>query len=276
MPEFHLKFKNTSTAIQDWVVYRKDEFQLLPGYRRMVRVELHSNYRFQISVDTENCFAHCDLTYDHNNGTWSVTSNTPSEWSLSSDGANITLSCSLENQADTSSDLKYEAEEKLTLNWSGVAPLSPPLTTTPDDVILSGHGAFKFHGETPVPQGFEFWQLAPLGASIADSLGQSLESMKEIVKLGLKNRGSTNLITMFPIIYGAGEMAPNLILQAPRGIIIKPGGPHVIGVEIDTPLSDLWVRVEPFRKEGEVVRVFWAACSVILGAKNPVVLGKLN
>ena len=39
--------------------------------------------------------------------------------------------------------------------------------------------------------------------------------------------------------------------------------PHIIGVEADTHLSDLWQRVTPFIKPNETVRVIWAACSTI-------------
>ena len=161
-------------------------------------------------------------------------------------------------------------------NWSNVKKLGETIQTTGEDVMLSGHGSYDSrHGETQVPEGVEFRVVAPLGASIADSLGQALEDMQPINYLGLKNPGSNDLISVPAVtVYRAGSMAPDYTLHAPRGIVIKPGGPHVLGVEADTQLSALWIRVAPFLKPGKTVRVYWAACTAIDGAKNQVVLGK--
>ncbi|MGZ5006496.1 MAG: putative adhesin [Methylobacter sp.] len=162
----------------------------------------------------------------------------------------------------------------MTLDWTNVTNLGSPIQTTGDDVIFSGHGAYQFDGETTVPAGVEFWLLSPPGASIADSTGQALEDMTKINKLGIKNVGSDILINNTPIVYRAGSSAPDYILQAPRGIVIKPGGPHILGVESDTKLSDLWARVQPFIKPGQTIRCYWAACTALTGATNPVVLYK--
>lgn len=162
----------------------------------------------------------------------------------------------------------------MTLDWSKVTPLKTPIQTTGDDVIFSGHGEYKFGGETTVPQGVELWLLAPPAASIADSTGQALENMSKISMLGLKNQHSDVLITVTPSLYQAGQKVPDYVLQAPDGIHLKPGGPHLVGVLKDTNLSDLWQRLTPFHKKGKVIRCFWAACTAIDGASNPVVLYK--
>ena len=48
--------------------------------------------------------------------------------------------------------------------------------------------------------------------------------------------------------------------------------PHIIGVEADTHLDDLWRRVRPFIKQNKILRVIWAACSS-LGVDDPSVDG---
>jgi hypothetical protein len=72
----------------------------------------------------------------------------------------------------------------------------------------------------------------------------------------------------------APSPAITYVLQAPNGITLKPGGPHVLGVTQDTYLSDLWQRVKPFLQQGKTIRCFWAACTAIDGASNPVVVCK--
>jgi hypothetical protein len=49
----------------------------------------------------------------------------------------------------------------------------------------------------------------------------------------------------------APSLAITYVLQAPNGITLKPGGPHVLGVTQDTYLSDLWQRVKPFLQQGK-------------------------
>jgi hypothetical protein len=160
----------------------------------------------------------------------------------------------------------------MTLDWSKVVPLAKPIQTSATDVVCSGHGAFTFKGETTVPAGVEFCVLAPPGASLADSAGQAIESGARITKVGLKNQGSDVLINNTPIIKTAGQQVPNYILQAPDGIIIKPGVAHLIVVGQDTTLEILWPRILAFAKPGVTLRCFWAACTVLDGATNPVVL----
>lgn len=159
----------------------------------------------------------------------------------------------------------------MNMDFSKISPLVPPILTTGNDVIFSGHGAFTAVGDTTVPEGVEFYMVAPLGATITDSLGQALESMEKITKLGIYSSTTRELSKVIPVIYKAGTKAPNLTLQAPNGIILNPGGPHLIGVTQDTKLSDLWVRLAPFIKHGQTIRVFWAACTAISGARNQTV-----
>jgi hypothetical protein len=162
----------------------------------------------------------------------------------------------------------------MSLDWKNVKQLQPPLQTTGSDVILSGHGALNGTGETNVPAQVELWVLAPPGASIADETGQALENMTKLTQLGIKNPDSDVLVNDTPVVYKAGQRAPDYILSPPRGIHIDPQGPHVIGVEKNTRLSELWVRVQPFVKPGQTLRVFWAACTAMKGAKNQVVIGR--
>ena len=275
MANYTLRFANRSHSIQDWMIYRFDSFQLNPDYVRSANVTIHNDYTYNIVVSTDGGYAHVDLNYNATTQVWSIQSHTPNEWEIAQGNGIVTLRCLLEDQ-----DLDEKKPDYNTINiidrynWSAVHKIKPPLQTAPDDVIFSGHGSFEFNGETAVPLGVEFWVLAPLGASIADSLGQSLENMDRIEKLGLKNPGSNDLINITPTIYESGSTVPNYILHAPRGIIIRPGGPHIIGVETPTPLENLWARLDPFIKEDETIRVFWAACTAIRGAKNQVVLGK--
>lgn len=154
-----------------------------------------------------------------------------------------------------------------------VSNLSTPIQTTSADVIISGHGAYTHSGETTVPDGFELWVLGPPGASISDPLGGALESGTRITKLGIQSPTTHEWSPVVPTVYAAGTKAPDYSLYAPRGLQLKPGGPHLIGVEGSSgqKLSTLWARVQPFAKPGKKVRVFWAACSAIAGAKNQVV-----
>jgi hypothetical protein len=160
------------------------------------------------------------------------------------------------------------------LDWSKVALLNPPLQTTVHDAIFSGHGTLSPApptGTTTVPPNVEIWFLSPPAASIDDAAGQALENMALIKQLGIKNPGSDQLITVTPIRYTAGHQVPNYTLQAPTGIVLKPGGPHLLGVVVDTTLSDLWARLAPLVKPGVTLRCFWAACTSVAGAKNQVV-----
>lgn len=163
----------------------------------------------------------------------------------------------------------------MSLNWNNVSKLSEPVKTVKDDVIFSGHGSLESISTTQIPEGVELWVLAPPGASIADKTGQALEDMTTISYLGILNPGDDNLIGTQPVVYTSGMTAPDYVLHAPRGIKVKPKGPHVLGVEKDSAtLSSLWTRVKPFLKDGKTVKCYWAACTIMKNAKNPVVLYK--
>jgi hypothetical protein len=154
-----------------------------------------------------------------------------------------------------------------------VGSLARPIQATRDDVVISGHGAYTFSGETIVPQGFELWVLGPPGSSISDALGGALEAGERIRTLALRSPRTQEWIPVTPTLYRAGERAPDYVLHPPRGLVLQPGVPHLIGIEgHDQRLSDLWSRIRPLARPGKTVRVFWAACSAIQGARNPMVV----
>jgi hypothetical protein len=145
------------------------------------------------------------------------------------------------------------------------------IQATKDDVVLSGHGSVEIGGgETTVPVGFELVVLAPPGASISDRLGGMIERGEKVKKLSLPT-GSGGKVDFQPIIYAAGKNAPNYVLHPPRDLALRPGVPHMIGVEAATPLSDLWPRILVFTRQGETTRCFWCACAAISGAQNQMV-----
>ena len=145
------------------------------------------------------------------------------------------------------------------------------IQATKDDVVLSGHGSVELGtGETSVPGGFELVVLAPPGASISDRLGGMIESGKSVSKLKLAT-GTGGMVEFQPVVYAAGKSCPNYVLHAPRGLALRPGVPHMLGVEKATPLSELWARVRTFSRDGKVTRVYWCACAALDGAKNQMV-----
>lgn len=145
------------------------------------------------------------------------------------------------------------------------------IQATKNDVVLSGHGEVELGGgETTVPGGFELVVLAPPGASISDRLGGMMERGEKVNKLKLPT-GTGGLIDFQPIVYPAGKKAPNYVLHPPRGLALRPGVPHMLGVEAPTKLDQLWKRVTVFNQAGKVTRVFWCACAAIEGAKNQMV-----
>ncbi len=161
----------------------------------------------------------------------------------------------------------------MTYDFSNIPNLKNPVKTTPDDAIFSGHGSLDVDGseETTVPEGMEIWFLAPPGASISDHLGQALEAMKTIDKLAIVSPQNDDLTSTQPQVYKSGQKLPDYELHEPSGLKLKPNGPHILGVSEATSLSALWERVKPFVKPDQTVRCFWAACTAIDGASNPVV-----
>jgi hypothetical protein len=146
------------------------------------------------------------------------------------------------------------------------------IQATAQDVVFSGHGKVEFNGETRVPPGFKLVLLSPPGASISDDLGGKLESGKQISGLEIISPKTGGASPTQPIIYNAGDSAPNLILQNPERLKLKPGKPHMIGSLENVSLNDLWQRAEKFLEPGKTITCYWAACTVLRGASNPVVV----
>ena len=145
------------------------------------------------------------------------------------------------------------------------------IQATKDDVVLSGHGSVEIGGgETTVPGGFELVVLAPPGASISDRLGGLIERGEKVKKLKLPT-GASGMIDFKPMTYPAGKKAPNYVLHPPRGLALKPGVPHMLGVEAATTLEKLWDRVKVFSRPGKVTKVYWCACAAMDGAQNQMV-----
>ncbi|GEM_PF-6902870 len=153
-------------------------------------------------------------------------------------------------------------------DFSSVSALSAPLQTTGNDVILSGHGKYDLRGETTVPAGIELWVLAPPGSLLSDATGGALEHMDRITKLAVVSPKTKGLSPVAPTRYAAGSKAPNYMISAPRGLDLRPGGPHILGVEANTYLDALWTRVAPFVKQDRITRVFWACCTELKGQEN--------
>lgn len=145
------------------------------------------------------------------------------------------------------------------------------IQATKNDVVLSGHGSVEIGGgETTVPGGFELVVLAPPGASISDRLGGLIEQGKAVNQLKLAT-GTGGVVQFQPVVYSSGKSCPNYVLHAPRGLALKPGVPHMLGVEKATDLASLWARVQTFHRDGQTTRVYWCACAAMDGAKNQMV-----
>lgn len=148
------------------------------------------------------------------------------------------------------------------------------IQATANDVVFSGHGKVIAEGETIIPQGFKLVLLSPPGASISDDLGGKLENGKKISGLKVVSPKTGDKSPTQAITYNAGDSAPNLILQNPSNLKLRPGVPHMIGSFENINLSDLWQRVEKFSSPTKVVTCYWAACTVLRGASNPVVIAE--
>lgn len=178
-------------------------------------------------------------------------------------------------------------------NWKRIPKLKAPICTTPDDVVITGHGAYgtrlyRATDDTVVPEGVEFVLLAPLGATLTANVGYRLEAGVAIPKLGMKSPITGAIVTHQPIVYKAGDAVPNLGLDSPfddkhpeKDLLLgfRPGGPKGIYLERGaTPmlLDELWEQVEAHRQPGKVVRVYWAACAAIQDASEPSVMMDLD
>ena len=152
------------------------------------------------------------------------------------------------------------------------------IQTTKNDVVFSGHGAVlpEAGRVTRVPNGVEFYMFGPPGITITDALGQKLEGGIAISRLFITSPRTGSPSPLQPtIVTEASGAIPNLRLSAPRQLAIGGQGvvPHIIGVEAETDLTTLWQRLTPFRKQGQTLRVFWAACTS-MGQTDPVVDGE--
>jgi hypothetical protein len=149
------------------------------------------------------------------------------------------------------------------------------IQTVRDDVVFSGHGStLPAAGKvTRVPAGVEFYLLAPPGAGITNRLGQALERGERITELYIRSSVTKQFSPHRHAVYtSATGDVPNMALQPPRGLDISGNiVPHVIGVERNTDLHDLWARARPFIDPRGTTRVFWAECSSIKAGGNPCV-----
>lgn len=150
--------------------------------------------------------------------------------------------------------------------------------TTSDDVIFSGHGVtLPAAGRiTRVPEGVDFYMFGPPGVSMTDKLGQMLEGGIYISNLFITSPKTRERTALKPTVLTSDSGSiPNLGLIAPRNLKIAGMGvvPHIIGVEANTHLHDLWQRLKPFLQPNRKIRVIWGACSSI-GSSDPSVDGE--
>ncbi len=132
-------------------------------------------------------------------------------------------------------------------NAAGVTCLSSPVCvaltgmaggTGSSRVVLSGHGGYdSTNGTTTIPKGTTLHTYAPLGQTITDKLGNSIET-------GIVNSGK--------YIFGPGAKVPNLTLYPPTGLTILN---NPTTVNSPTLLSNL---LAPNMGD-----VHWAACLVL-------------
>ena len=149
------------------------------------------------------------------------------------------------------------------------------IQTNGDDVVFSGHGStMPPAGKvTRVPSGVEFYLLGPPGASITNRLGNALEAGDRITELFIRS-GMTDEFSphRYKVYTSKSGDVPNMVLHPPRGLDLSGKiVPHIIGVEKNTDLHDLWARAKPFINPRATTRIFWAACSNLRGGDKPVV-----
>ncbi|MBD2499262.1 putative adhesin [Anabaena azotica] len=151
----------------------------------------------------------------------------------------------------------------------------PLIKATKDDFVCSGHGAMpqkNIGKEIRVPDGVRLVVLAPPAASVSNDLCQGVESGNAIPGLKILSPTTGDYSPTQPVTYEAGSSCPNYSLYPIDGSWLKPGLPHLITVENETSLQDLWSRITPFTKPGKIINVYWAACTALSGAKNQVVV----
>lgn len=111
-------------------------------------------------------------------------------------------------------------------------------------------------------------------ASVSNDLCQAVENGSAIPGLQIVSPVTKDKSPTQPSIYKSGQSCPNYVLYPIDGSWLKPGIPHLIGVSEKTYLSDLWQRVIPLTTSGKTINVYWAACTSLTGASNPVVIAK--
>jgi hypothetical protein len=147
------------------------------------------------------------------------------------------------------------------------------IQATGNDVLCSGHGAIESQSvDTIVPAGVQLVVLAPPAASVANSLASKLESGQPIYGLEIISPQTGLPSPTQPLIYNPGQAAPNYILYPIDGSWLQPGVAHILGVSEATTLEQLWPRITAFVKPNVIISCYWAACTALQGASNPVVV----
>jgi len=152
-----------------------------------------------------------------------------------------------------------------------------PITTTPNDVILVGHGTYQGGANNfTLPAGVDLWMLQPVGSAVTDGPVTALVGNTPIDRLILRqsNGAWDDFRTLgLPNVIHGGQQAPNLILHDLGDLkplvqaAIARGPNHVIMVTQDTTLQTLLARpdvqrlIQAHLASRSALRVFWAACT---------------
>lgn len=151
--------------------------------------------------------------------------------------------------------------------------------TTRNDVVFSGHGSNLPRDAklTRVPPEVEFITFGPPGSVMTENLGQLQKGGQAITKIFIISpvTNEKTYIQATSYKFESGDI-PNLALWPPRDLEIAGKGavPHIIVVEAETHLADLWPRLRPFRKRGQTLRVIWSACAALDQNSNQLVDGE--
>ncbi len=155
-----------------------------------------------------------------------------------------------------------------------------PITTTPNDVILTGHGSYQGGAAIcPLPAHVELHLLQPVGSALTETVVNALVGNLPIDRLIVEHNASgtktvDDLSRMgIPQVYTGPTNVPNLVLhdladlKASTQAAVVKGPNHVVMVSKDTVLSDLLllpdiqqlIRVHTAANTN--LRIFWAACT---------------
>lgn len=152
-----------------------------------------------------------------------------------------------------------------------------PLTTSQNDVVFVGHGAYR-GGDAPfaLPAGVELCLMQPVGSTMDARVAEALVGHRVIDRLILAyDDGSfENFATLgMPQWYRHPQQAPDLLLYDLGGLraqieaAMAPGPHHVVLVDAETRLSALFQRADIQQliaahvAAQQPLRVFWAACT---------------